>query len=114
MERGAKAPFFLAQKMYLFFPRLSEMNLRMSGVSCNVLDVASRGWHRKGFQMSGNKEICYDCEVELNKENTIDFGGFDASNYLASRGFGNGPEKDSFTKCDSCYEADIDRHLDNQ
>lgn len=64
--------------------------------------------------MSENKEFCNDCEQELTADNTADFGGFDGSNYLSSRGFGNSPDKAFFTKCDSCFEADIDRHLDNQ
>jgi hypothetical protein len=87
----------------------------MSWLSCNVVDVASKGLAQdKGFQMSENKEICYDCEVELNKENTADFGGLDASNYLSARQVGVTLSKEFFTKCDSCFEADIDRHLDNQ
>lgn len=63
--------------------------------------------------MSENKDgksYCYDCEVELTDDNTEEFDGFDGSNYLASRGFGNGPQKDFFMKCDSCFNADIDRY----
>lgn len=64
--------------------------------------------------MSENKGFCFDCEAELNAENTVDFGGFDGSNYLSARQAGVPMDKDFFTKCDSCFEADIDRHLDNQ
>jgi len=62
--------------------------------------------------MPDNKlEVCNDCESELTPDNTADFGGFDGGNYLASRGFGNSPDKSIFTKCDSCFEADIDRAM---
>jgi hypothetical protein len=60
------------------------------------------------------KGNCFDCEVDLTDNNTADFGGFDGGNYLASRTYGGGVDKEPFTKCDSCFEADIDRHLDNQ
>jgi hypothetical protein len=56
------------------------------------------------------KGYCFDCEVELTDDNTEEFGGFDGGNYLASRGFGNGSDKDFFMKCDSCFNADIDRY----
>lgn len=62
--------------------------------------------------MSENKGVCFDCETELTAENTTDFGGFDGSNYLSARDAGVGMSKEFFTKCDSCFEADIDRHLE--
>lgn len=63
--------------------------------------------------MSDNQEYCNDCEVELTKENTEGFGGFDGSNYLSAKSVGFTMPKAMFTKCDSCFEGDIDRHLDN-
>lgn len=56
---------------------------------------------------------CFDCEETLTPENTQDYGGFDSGNYLAANTYGR-MGKEYFTKCDSCFEADIDRHLDNQ
>lgn len=58
--------------------------------------------------------FCFDCEQELTTDNTTEFGGFDGGNYLASHSVGFRIEKDFFTKCDDCFNADIDRHLDNQ
>lgn len=65
-------------------------------------------------KIKNQTDYCYDCEAELTDENTADFDGFDGGNYLASRTYGGGVDKAPFTKCDSCFEADIDRHLDNQ
>ena len=68
----------------------------------------------KGAKMTENKKFCNDCEVELTADNTEGFGGFDGGNYLASQTYGGGFSAEVFTKCDSCFEGDIDRHLDNQ
>ena len=59
------------------------------------------------------KLFCFDCEAELTEENTTDFGGFDGSNYIASRTYGGGVDKSAFRKCDPCFGADIDNYLDN-
>lgn len=64
--------------------------------------------------MSDTKRFCNDCEVELDNENTREFDGFDSGNYSASRSVGFNFSKEFFTKCDDCFNADIDRHLDNQ
>jgi hypothetical protein len=61
--------------------------------------------------MPENKKFCNDCEVELTAENTEEFGGFDGSNYLSARQFGFAESTDFFTKCDSCFNADIDRAI---
>ena len=58
------------------------------------------------------KSFCYDCEAELTEDNTGGFGGFDGGNYLASTQVGFNFGADVFTKCDSCFEADIDRASD--
>ena len=55
---------------------------------------------------------CFDCEVELNAENTRDYDGFDSSNYYYATIYGGSGDSAPFTKCDSCFEADIDRHLE--
>lgn len=55
-----------------------------------------------------NLGVCNDCESDLTADNTADFGGFDGGNYLASRTYGP-TDPAHFTKCDSCFEADIDR-----
>ena len=57
--------------------------------------------------------FCFDCDVELTADNTVDFGGFDGSNYLSSKTYGGGLGKEAFTKCDSCFQADIDKYLEN-
>lgn len=54
---------------------------------------------------------CHDCEVDLNDENTMAHGGFDGGNYLASRTYGD-TDPSIFIKCDSCFDADIDRALE--
>lgn len=61
--------------------------------------------------MSENKSFCNDCEEELTAENTEEFGGFDGSNFLSARQVGMGMPKEFFTKCDSCFNADIDRAI---
>lgn len=90
-----------------------RFDLTLVLMSCNVFLVASKGLADKGFQMSENKGFCFDCEEELTDENTTEFGGFDGSNYLASRTYGGSADKEPFTKCDSCFNADIDRYLEN-
>jgi hypothetical protein len=64
--------------------------------------------------MSESKKFCYNCEVELNAENTSEFDGFDGSNQLSAKSVGLEIPAEFFTKCDDCFNADIDRHLDNQ
>jgi hypothetical protein len=57
---------------------------------------------------------CWSCEEELNAENTSSYGGFDSSNHYYATIYGGGSMgTEPFTKCDSCFEADIDRHLEN-
>lgn len=63
--------------------------------------------------MTTKTKYCYDCEVELNSENTKEFDGFDESNYYASRSVGFNCGTDMFTKCDDCFNGDIDRALEN-
>lgn len=62
--------------------------------------------------MSELARYCHDCEQELTDENTTDFGGFDGSNFLSSMTFGQMSYVDEFTKCDGCFEGDIDRALE--
>lgn len=58
---------------------------------------------------------CADCGQELTAENTADFGGVDESNYLHAKTYGGTTlTVADFTKCDTCFEKDIDRHLENQ
>jgi hypothetical protein len=56
---------------------------------------------------------CYSCEVDLTAENTAEHGGYDGSSHHSawSAGFKDGAEP--FIKCDDCFNADIDRYLDN-
>jgi len=84
----------------------------MSVGLCKV-EVRQQGVVEREIKMSENKGFCFGCEAELTADNTADFGGFDGSNYLASKTYGGGIDKEPFTKCDSCFEADIDRHLEN-
>ena len=56
---------------------------------------------------------CNDCEEELTEENTSGYGGFDGSNYLGSMQFGESAHPQDFTKCDSCFDGDADRYLEN-
>lgn len=63
--------------------------------------------------MTENKKFCNDCEVELTAENTEEFGGFDGSNYLSARQVGFYESTAHFTKCDACFNADIDRYEPN-
>ncbi len=58
-------------------------------------------------------EFCFDCEAELNAENTREHDGFDSSNHFHSTMYGGDSWTAPFTKCDNCFEADIDRHLDS-
>ena len=57
-------------------------------------------------------KYCWGCEEELNAENTGSYGGFDSSNYYYSTIYGGGGDSAPFTKCDGCFEADIDRYLE--
>ena len=57
--------------------------------------------------------ICHDCEAELTPEKTASYKGFDASNYNLARLF-TPIDKEIFTKCDDCFDADIDRYLETQ
>lgn len=59
-------------------------------------------------------KVCYDCEANLTKENTSEFGGLDSGNFYASHLAGFGIPAEMFMKCDDCHNADVDRHLDNQ
>lgn len=56
---------------------------------------------------------CHDCEEELTEDNTSGYGGFDGSNYLSSKAFGQSDDPSYFIKCDSCFDGDVDRYLDN-
>lgn len=56
-------------------------------------------------------KYCYDCEEQLTEDNTGSYGGFDGSNYLTSRTYGQS-DPDYFTKCDSCFDGDVDRYLE--
>lgn len=58
-------------------------------------------------------EVCNDCEVELTSENTSNYGGFDGSNFLSARSVGVNVPRELFTKCDDCFDAQIDRYLDH-
>lgn len=58
-------------------------------------------------------KYCFSCEEELNAENTQEFDGFDSSNHYYSTLYGGDGDTSPFTKCDDCFYADIDRHLDN-
>jgi hypothetical protein len=55
---------------------------------------------------------CFSCEKKLTPENTTTYGGFDGANYNLSNLYGH-TDKECFTNCDGCFEADIDRHLEN-
>ncbi len=57
------------------------------------------------------EKICYDCEATLTADNTAEHEGFDASNYKWGKHCGMA--KEQFTKCDDCFNADIDRYLDS-
>ena len=57
-------------------------------------------------------KYCNDCDAELNAENTGSYGGFDSSNHYYSTMFGGDGSTAPFTKCDDCFDADIDRHLE--
>jgi hypothetical protein len=58
-------------------------------------------------------KFCHDCEAELTPDNTSIYKGFDAGNYNIARLF-TPMDKGIFTKCDDCFEADIDRYLEAQ
>ena len=57
---------------------------------------------------------CYSCECELTAENTAEFGGYDGSNHLSAQSVGLVIDTEFFINCDDCYNARIDRYLENQ
>lgn len=59
------------------------------------------------------KRFCFDCEVELNAENTGAYGGFDSSNHYYSSMYGGDGWTAPFTKCDECFDGAIDRYLES-
>jgi hypothetical protein len=56
---------------------------------------------------------CYECEKELTDANTATYKGFDAGNYNIARLF-TPMDQEIFTKCDDCFERDIDLYLKTQ
>ena len=58
-------------------------------------------------------KICWDCEDELTEDNTQSYGGLDTTNYNLANTYGI-LSRAVFTKCDDCFDADIDNHLENQ
>jgi hypothetical protein len=58
-------------------------------------------------------KYCWGCEADLTPENTSSYGGFDSSNHYYSTIYGGDGWKEPFTKCDSCFDADNDRHLES-
>lgn len=63
--------------------------------------------------MENKIKECFTCEQELNAENTVSYGGFDSSNHYYASIYGGGGGVEPFTKCDSCFDDDNDRHLEN-
>lgn len=61
----------------------------------------------------GNK-YCDNCESDLTPDNTSEFGGFDSGNFYAANSVGFGVPSHKFTKCDDCFNAEIDRALESQ
>ena len=59
-----------------------------------------------------DKKYCPECETELTADSTATYGGFDESGYAIASRIGIA-DRDWFTKCDDCFEADIDRHLES-
>ena len=55
---------------------------------------------------------CSTCETELTADATASYGGFDGSGYATANRIGKA-DREWFTKCDSCFDADIDRHLES-
>jgi hypothetical protein len=59
-------------------------------------------------------KFCWNCETELTPENTKSYKGFDEDNYKMSLIYSGGQmSKENFTKCDACFDADIDNYLEN-
>ena len=59
-------------------------------------------------------KYCYNCEDELTATNTASYKGFDEGNYKMSLIYTGGQmSPESFTKCDACFDADIDNYLEN-
>lgn len=62
-----------------------------------------------------NKNLyCWDCGDNLVDNNTVAYGGFDSGNYLLSTIYSPTTNKDTFLKCDTCFEADIDIYLESE
>lgn len=57
---------------------------------------------------------CFDCDEQLDATNTGSYKGFDGTNYELSKIFSNGFSRDTFTKCDDCFDKDIDMYLETQ
>jgi hypothetical protein len=75
--------------------------------------VNTRSFSEIGIREMENK-YCWSCESDLTPENTSEFGGLDSGNLHASRSVGLNIPVEMFTKCDDCFNADIDRHLESQ
>jgi hypothetical protein len=60
------------------------------------------------------ERYCYNCEEDLTPENTASYKGFDKDNYEMSLIYTGGQmSKEAFTKCDPCFDRDIDNYLEN-
>ena len=60
------------------------------------------------------ERYCYNCEEDLTPENTKAYKGFDEDNYEMSLIYTGGQmSKEAFTKCDPCFDRDIDNYLEN-
>lgn len=60
------------------------------------------------------ERYCFNCEDDLTPENTASYKGFDEGNYEMSLIYSGGQlTKESFTKCDACFDRDIDNYLEN-
>jgi hypothetical protein len=59
-------------------------------------------------------KYCWACETKLTPENTQSYEGFDEGNYKMSLIYSGGQlPKESFQKCDACFDSDIDNYLEN-
>ena len=58
-------------------------------------------------------KYCFRCEKDLTPENTQAYNGFDEGNYELSVIFGGQLPKETFMKCDPCFDEDIDHYLEN-
>jgi hypothetical protein len=59
------------------------------------------------------ERTCYNCEETLTEENTSQYGGVDEFNYRMAVKL-SPSITETFIKCDSCFDADIDIYLQNQ